>query len=179
MSEHRELPSSEVHAPGYVQNTDPGTIGFKKLWIQTDDDVAPTAVLGIFIRDATDSAFINALTSVIGAVSSVFGRTGAVVAVAGDYDIDQLAGVVLTAPGAGEFFRFNGVDWVNTVLVAGDIPLLDAAKIASGVLNIARLATGTPNGSKFVRDDGTLAVPTGSVGSLDDLSDVVITAAAK
>lgn len=38
---------------------------------------------------------------------------------------------------------------------------LPAAGI-SGVIPIANLATGTPNGSKFVRDDGTLAVPAGS-----------------
>lgn len=37
-----------------------------------------------------------------------------------------------------------------------------AADVTSGVLAIARLATGTPDGTKFVRDDGTLAVPTGS-----------------
>lgn len=36
-----------------------------------------------------------------------------------------------------------------------------AADITSGVLAIARLATGTPDGTKFVRDDGTLAVPAG------------------
>lgn len=44
-------------------------------------------------------------------------------------------------------------------LVAGDIPSLDAAKVTSGVFDIGRLATGTPTGSKFVRDDGVLAVP--------------------
>lgn len=34
----------------------------------------------------------------------------------------------------------------------------------SGVIPIANLATGTPTGSKFIRDDGTLAVPPGSGG---------------
>jgi hypothetical protein len=33
---------------------------------------------------------------------------------------------------------------------------LDAAAIISGVFPIARLATGTPSGAKFIRDDGTL-----------------------
>lgn len=33
-----------------------------------------------------------------------------------------------------------------------------------GVIPIANLATGTPNGSKFVRDDGTLATPSGGSG---------------
>lgn len=35
-----------------------------------------------------------------------------------------------------------------------------AADVTSGVFAIGRLATGTPDGTKFVRDDGTLAVPT-------------------
>jgi hypothetical protein len=34
-----------------------------------------------------------------------------------------------------------------------------AGDVTSGVLAIARLATGTPTGTKFVRDDGVLAVP--------------------
>ena len=49
-------------------------------------------------------------------------------------------------------------------LVAADIPGLDAAKIISGQFVMARLASGVPDGTKFVRDDGTLASPT--VGSL-------------
>ncbi len=39
-----------------------------------------------------------------------------------------------------------------------------AADTTSGVFSIARLATGTPDGTKFVRDDGTLAVPPGGGG---------------
>ncbi|HMC61863.1 MAG TPA: hypothetical protein VKJ01_21900 [Candidatus Solibacter sp.] len=38
---------------------------------------------------------------------------------------------------------------------------LTAAAIVSGLFPIARLASGTPDGTKFVRDDGTLAVPAG------------------
>lgn len=30
---------------------------------------------------------------------------------------------------------------------------------------VAAIATGTPDGTKFVRDDGALAVPTATVGS--------------
>lgn len=42
----------------------------------------------------------------------------------------------------------------------------DAADITTGVLAIARLATGTPDGTKFVRDDGTLATPASSGGAV-------------
>lgn len=41
---------------------------------------------------------------------------------------------------------------------------LDASQTTTGVFNIARLATGTPDGTKFVRDDGTLALPPGGGG---------------
>ena len=46
---------------------------------------------------------------------------------------------------------------------------LDAAAITSGVLAIGRLATGTPDGTKFVRDDGTLVTPTATATNLGTL----------
>lgn len=36
---------------------------------------------------------------------------------------------------------------------------------AGGTINISSLATGTPTGAKFVRDDGTLAVPSGGTAT--------------
>lgn len=50
-------------------------------------------------------------------------------------------------------------------LVAADIPAHDAAKITTGQFPIERLATGTPDGTKFLRDDGVLAVPPGGGGT--------------
>lgn len=44
-----------------------------------------------------------------------------------------------------------------------------AADVTSGVFAIGRLATGTPDGTKFVRDDGTLAVPPG-VGTVTSVA---------
>ena len=43
-----------------------------------------------------------------------------------------------------------------------------AADVVSGVLDIARVATGTPDGTQFVRDDGTLAAPPGGGGGVSD-----------
>jgi hypothetical protein len=43
-----------------------------------------------------------------------------------------------------------------------------AADVVSGVLDIARVATGTPDGTLFVRDDGTLAAPPGGSGGVSD-----------
>jgi hypothetical protein len=45
----------------------------------------------------------------------------------------------------------------NTGTTSGTLPLLGTG----GVLPIARLATGTPDGTKFIRDDGTLAAVSG------------------
>lgn len=104
-----------------------------------------------------------------GAVSSVFGRTGSVVATTGDYTIAQIAGLasvaantILAGPTSG-----GSAAAAMRALVAADIPSLDAAKITTGVFPIARLATGTPDGTKFVRDDGTLATPSSGTGSAE------------
>lgn len=51
---------------------------------------------------------------------------------------------------------------VDTGTTSGKIPTLGA----SGTLAVARLATGTPDGTKFVRDDGTLATPAGGGSSV-------------
>lgn len=75
-------------------------------------------------------------------------------AVAGVLGAPQAANTVLAGPAAG---AAAAPTW--RALVAADVPSLDAAKIASGILAIGRLASGTPDGTKFVRDDSTLAVP--------------------
>lgn len=46
---------------------------------------------------------------------------------------------------------------------------LPATTGLTGVVPIANLATGTPDGTKFVRDDGTLAVPAGGGGGTKTL----------
>lgn len=53
---------------------------------------------------------ISALTT---SVSSVFGRTGAVVAIKGDYNLNLLGDVVITTPTSGQVLKYNGTNWVN------------------------------------------------------------------
>jgi hypothetical protein len=62
---------------------------------------------------------------------------------------------------------------VDTGTTSGTIPLLSTG----GVLPIARLATGTPDGTKFVRDDGTLAAAGGSSTDSAALHSIGVTGA--
>ena len=50
-----------------------------------------------------------------------------------------------------------------------EIPDLDTGKITTGQFAMSRLASGTPNGTKFIRDDGVLAVPSGGSSSINTL----------
>jgi hypothetical protein len=52
------------------------------------------------------------------------------------------------------------------VLNNGEFEVLQAAD----KLPISAIATGTPDGTKFIRDDGTLATPAGGSGSVDYLA---------
>ena len=68
---------------------------------------------------ATDTILsaIQKLNGNIGAlitgVSSVFGRTGAVVATKGDYSLNLLNDVVITTPTNGQVLKYNGINWIN------------------------------------------------------------------
>jgi hypothetical protein len=46
-------------------------------------------------------------------VTSVFGRTGAVVAAEGDYNLTQLGDVTITSPTTGQVLKYNGTTWIN------------------------------------------------------------------
>jgi hypothetical protein len=92
-----------------------------------------------------------------GAVSSVQGRTGAVVITKADVGLGNVdntsnateRATVRTLTNA----TINGTNNTLSNLPAGGI---------AGVIPIANLATGTPNGAKFIRDDGTLQSPPGT-----------------
>lgn len=47
------------------------------------------------------------------AVTSVFGRTGAVVATDGDYTLTLLGDVTITTPTTGQVLKYNGTVWIN------------------------------------------------------------------
>lgn len=90
------------------------------------------------------------------AVTSVFGRTGAVVATEGDYSLTQLSDVTLTSPANGQVLKYNGTAWVNgTDLNSGTVTSVGMT-VPTG-LSVA----GSP-----ITTSGTLAVSMASGYSL-------------
>lgn len=84
-------------------------------------------------------------------------KTGGTTPALQDSAISQLGsniGIGSTVPGA--MLDVQGT--VRAIVFSGTIP----SSTISGVIPISNLATGTPSGNKFVRDDGTLQVPPGN-----------------
>jgi hypothetical protein len=83
----------------------------------------------------------------------------------------QLAGVISDETGSGALVFGTSPTLVTpalgtpSALVLTNATGLPLTSGVTGVLPVANFATGTPDGTKFVRDDGVLAVP--SAGSVD------------
>lgn len=97
------------------------------------------------------------------AVLTVFGRTGDITAVEGDYDLDQLSDVDLSiAPTSGKILRYNGIKWVaGDDLSSGGPGSVTATEIADGAVTDAKInsisaskITGTMTGAQIA--DGTI-----------------------
>lgn len=96
---------------------------------------------------------MNLSLNIPGAVQSVFGRIGAVVATIGDYAFSQISGkaglsqggtnVDLSASGSSTAFLAQDASHVVSArsIVAADVPNLDASKITTGTLALARGGT--------------------------------------
>ena len=83
------------------QSSNPGGVAANTLWL-----------------NSTDSNKLYQGSSAVGgggggAVSSVFGRTGAVVATEGDYDLDELGDVDVTSAVETQILRHDGTSFVN------------------------------------------------------------------
>ncbi|MEA9355928.1 tail fiber domain-containing protein [Bacteriovorax sp. PP10] len=96
-------------------------------------------------------------------VTSVFSRTGNIVAQEGDYDLDKLTDVDLSvAPVNGKVLKFNGTHWVAADdLSGGGAASVVTATIADGAVTDAKITavaaskiTGTINSSQIL--DGTI-----------------------
>ena len=97
-------------------------------------------------------------------VTSVFGRTGVVVAAEGDYNLTQLGDVTITSPSTNQVLKYNGSAWVNgtdtdTGLTSVGLTMPVAFTVSNSPLTangtLAVTAAGT--GAQYIKGDGMLA----------------------
>lgn len=108
-------------------------------------------------------------------ISSVFGRTGNVVAAEGDYNLNLLSDVDLTtAPIAGKVLKFNGSQWVAADdLSGGGVGSVSSSEISDGSIVNADLANNSITDSKIndvaaSKISGTLSATQIGVGVLSN-----------
>jgi hypothetical protein len=118
-------------------------------------------------------------------VTSVFSRTGNIVAQEGDYNLDQLTDVDLSvAPVSGKILKFNGTHWVAADdLSGGGAGSVVTSSIADSAVTDAKIVsiagskiTGTINSSQIL--DGTIVNTDINAAAAIDYSKLNIPAAA-
>jgi hypothetical protein len=106
-----------------------------------------------------------------GAVNSVFGRTGVVVAATNDYTWAQINKTTssladLTTRSASDLSSGTLPDQrfpaILPAVSGANLTALNASNLASGTVPLARLGSGAADSTKFLRGDNTWAVPSGS-----------------
>jgi hypothetical protein len=110
-----------------------------------DSEVALfSGTTGKIIKRLSGSGLVKAASGVASVVAAPSG------AVVGDTDTQTLSGKTLTTPTIAAT-GFTNANHAHAAANSGGT--LDAAAIATGLLANGRIATGTPNGAKFLRDD--------------------------
>lgn len=106
-------------------------------------------------------------------VSSVHGRTGAVVSVTGDYIAAQITNAVDKTVAYADPSWITALSWSKIFdKPAAFTPMAhthDAADVISGRFNTARLGTGIADATVFLRGDGLWSVPAGTGGGGGDV----------
>lgn len=101
-----------------------------------DVDLTSTPPSNTDVLQYDGANWVPVAASTIGGVTSVFGRTGAVTATEGDYDLDELGDVDLTttAPVTNDVLQYDGTNWVPAAAagatpagVSGSVQINDGA----------------------------------------------------
>lgn len=115
------------------------------------------------------------------AVTSVFGRTGAVVATEGDYSLTQLSDVNLASPANGQLLQNNGTQWVNwtpNYLTANQVVTLSGDVTGTGATAItATLANTTVTAGTYGNATQVPQITVDSKGRATSAGNVTITPA--
>ena len=136
-----------------------------------DNMIVSAAVTGTTTKTLTltqqDAGTITASWTDINtdAVTSVFGRTGAVVATEGDYTLTQLGDVTITTPSTGQVLKYNGTIWVNDTDA-------NTGTVTSVALNTGTTGTDISVSGSPITSSGTITlnIPTASATNRGALS---------
>jgi hypothetical protein len=121
-------------------------------------DVVLTSPTNGQVLQYNGTNWVNA--SVASSVTSVFGRTGAVVATEGDYSLTQLSDVTLSAPTTNQVLQYNGTAWVNATISTGGITSLNG--LTASTQTFATGTSGTDFNISSTTSTHTFNIPTAS-----------------
>lgn len=127
-----QLPSISISETFVVASQ----VAMLTLTAQTGDVAVRTDLNKSFILRGSDPTVLGdwqELLTPSDVVTSIFGRTGVVTAVEGDYTLNLLGDVNLTSPTNGQVLRYNGTQWVNGVDYAGTVTSITASQPAAGL----------------------------------------------
>jgi hypothetical protein len=114
--------------------------------------------------EANVSAY-NGLVKISGGVTSAVSISSAGESLVGAADVSAMRTVLgVDATGTDNSTNVTIAGTPDYLTIAGQtitLGQIDVTTDITGIVPIANLATGTPDGTKFVKDDGTLAVPAG------------------